>query len=151
MIHLFILPPSFVLLFIKAGYLSPAGRTMSHWWKGESSNSPAPRQGTLPSALPAPSPWFYALWLESGECLFSLDPKTGSSSYIADCSSRLANDLVLKMYLPVSLRGTILPSISSQFFYFPAGFYCCVAMKSQVILILLCICDNSALRNILET
>lgn len=141
-----ILPPSFV----------HKSRLLVTRWQDnvslvERGEQQLPQLGTQPSALSGPSPWFYAFWLESGECLFSLGPKTSSSSYTADCSSGLANNLVLRIYLPVSSRTTILFLISSQLFCFPADFYNCVAMKVQVIFILLCICDNNALRNILET
>lgn len=112
----FILPPSFVLLCIKAGCLLPGDRTMSH--KGESSKSPA---GDSALGSVSSFPLVLCSLAESGQCLFSLDPKTGSSSYIADCSSRLANNLVLKIYVPVSSTSPMLFLISSQLF--SCGFF----------------------------
>lgn len=115
---------------------------------------PQHRSGVrCPPALSAPSHWFCALWLESGEYSPGLDRLSGSSSPIANCSSRLANNLAsvaLKMLVEGTGRCTVLLLVSFPTIFF-SDFYNCLAMKSQVLLILLCTCDNGALGNILET
>lgn len=105
----------------------------------------------LLSALSTPSHWVCALWLKNWEYSSSLDYDRGSSSTIANCSSRLANNLVsvpLKLFLGKTARCTILLLISFLIL-FPADLYNCIAMKSRFVLRVLC--DNCALRNILET